>query len=376
MPQRELAGAQNVAEFTSADEAMEQCRTPPLRCALHVPGGGYNANEFTDRGSGSMKVAIIDDYQDAVRTLDCFSRLKGHEVTVFNDPRTDLDGIASRLAGFEAVLLTQQRTRITREMLAKMTGLKLISQTGGATAHIDLPACTSRGVLVSAGGAGLSASTAELAWALILASVRHIPFEVDQLRKGKWQTTLGISLRGRTLGVYAYGRIGSIVAQVGKAFGMNVICHGRGASMEKAKAAGFTAEASREAFFEAADIVSLHLPLNADTRGIVKAEDLARMKPTALLVNTSRSGLIGDQLLVDALKKGRPGRAAVDVYDQEPVLNGANPLVALDNVLCTPHLGYVARENYESYYGTAIDQIMAFSEGKPINVANPDVLKK
>ena len=323
-----------------------------------------------------MKVAIIDDYQDAVRTLDCYARLKGHEVTVFNDPRTDLDGIASRLAGFEAVLLTQQRTRITREMLAKMTALKLISQTGAATAHIDVAACTERGVLVSAGGSGLQASTAELAWALILASVRHIPFEVEQLRKGKWQTTLGFSLLGRTLGIYAYGRIGSIVAQVGKAFGMNVICHGRGASMEKAKASGFTAVASRETFFETADIISLHLPLNADTRGIVKAEDLARMKPTALLVNTSRSGLIGDQVLVDALKKGRPGRAAVDVYDQEPVLNGANPLVALDNVLCTPHLGYVARENYESYYGTAIDQIMAFSEGKPINVANPDVLKK
>lgn len=324
----------------------------------------------------SMKVAIIDDYQDAVRTLDCYPKLRGHEVTVFSEPDTDLLRIADRLKGFDAVLLTQQRTRFTREMLERASSLRLISQTGAATAHIDVAACTERGVLVSAGGGGLSSSTAELTWALILAAVRHIPFEVEQLKKGKWQTTLGMSLHGKTLGIYAYGRIGSIVAQAGRAFGMNVVCLGRGASMEKARAAGFAAAASREAFFESADIVSLHLPLNADTRGIVKAEDLARMKPSALLVNTSRSGLIGDAVLVQALKNGRPGRAAVDVYDHEPVLNAGNPLIGLDNVLCTPHLGYVARENYEAYYGTAIDQIVAFAQGKPINVANPEVLKK
>lgn len=323
-----------------------------------------------------MKVAIIDDYQDAVRTLDCYRKLQGHEVTIFSEPDNDLLRIADRLRGFEAVLLTQQRTRFTRAMLERASSLKLISQTGPGTTHIDVAACTERGVLVSAGGAGLSASTAELTWGLILGAIRHIPFEVDQLKKGKWQTTLGVSLHGKTLGIYAYGRIGSIVANVGRAFGMNVICFGRGASLEKAKAAGFAAAPSREAFFASSDVLSLHLPLNAETRGIVRAEDLAQMKPTALIVNTSRSGLIGDTVLADALKKGRPGNAAVDVFDEEPILNANHPLLKMENVVCTPHLGYVARENYESYYGAAIDQIVAFAEGKPINVANPDVLKR
>ncbi|MFM9971496.1 MAG: D-2-hydroxyacid dehydrogenase family protein [Burkholderiales bacterium] len=323
-----------------------------------------------------MKVAIIDDYQNAVKTLDCFAKLKGHEVTIFSEPDNDLLRIADRLKGFDAVLLTQQRTRFTRAMLERATSLKLISQTGPGATHIDVAACTERGVLVSAGGGGMSASTAELTWGLILGAVRHIPFEVEQLKKGKWQTTLGYSLHGKTLGVYAYGRIGSIVANVGRAFGMQVVCFGRGASVEKAKAAGFAAASSREAFFEGADIVTLHLPLNAETRGIVKPEDLARMKPSALIVNTSRSGLIGDAVLAAALTNGRPGRAAVDVFDEEPVLDANHPLLKMDNVVCTPHLGYVARENYESYYGAAIDQIVAFANGKPINVANPDLLKK
>jgi len=324
----------------------------------------------------SMKLAIIDDYQDAVRTLDCFAKLQGHDVTVFSDPQLDPAIVAERLQGFDAVLLTQQRSGFPRAIIEKLPQLKLISQTGAAVAHIDVKACTERGILVSAGGAGLSASTAELTWGLILGATRHIPFEVEQLKQGKWQTTLGVSLAGKTLGVYAYGRIGSIVANVGRAFGMNVVCLGRGASMEKAKAAGFAAAASREAFFENADIVTLHMPLNAETRGIVKAADLARMKPTSLLVNTSRSGLIGDAVLAEALKQGRPGHAAVDVFDTEPVLNADNPLLKLDNAVCTPHLGYVARENYEAYYGTAIDQILAYAAGKPINVANPEVLGK
>lgn len=323
-----------------------------------------------------MKVAIIDDYQNAVCTLKCYAKLQGHEVTIFSEPDNDLLRIAGRLQGFEAVLLTQQRTRFTRAMLERASSLKLISQTGPGATHIDVAACTERGVLVSAGGAGMSASTAELTWGLILGAIRHIPFEVDQLKKGKWQTTLGVSLHGKTLGVYAFGRIGSIVANVGRAFGMNVICYGRGASVEKAKAAGFAAAASREALFDAADVLSLHLPLNAQTRGIVTADDLARMKPTALIVNTSRSGLIGDAVLADALKKRRPGFAAVDVFDEEPVLNANNALLQMDNVVCTPHLGYVARENYESYYGAAIEQIVAFAAGAPINVVNPEVLKK
>ncbi len=324
----------------------------------------------------SMKVAIIDDYQDAVRTLGCYARLYGHEVTAFNDPQSDPAVITARLAGFEAVLLTQQRTRFTRAMVEGLPALKLISQTGANTAHIDVAACTEHGVTVSAGGAGLPSATAELTWGLIIGALRHIPYEAAQLRAGHWQTSLGTGLHGKTLGIYAYGRIGSIVAAVGRAFGMNVVCLGRGASMERARAAGFVTAQSREAFFESADVVSLHLPLNAETRGIVTAADLARMKATALLVNTSRAPLIGATLLAEALKKGRPGFAAVDVFEEEPVLGANHPLLNMDNALCTPHLGYVARENYESYYGTAIDQIVAFAQGKPINVANPGALKK
>ncbi len=323
-----------------------------------------------------MKVAIIDDYQDAVRTLSCFPRLAGHEVRAFKEPETDPARVVERIKDYEAVLLTQQRTRFTRAMVEKLPNLKLISQTGPNTAHIDVAACTEHGVLVSAGGSGLPNATAELTWGLIIASLRNIPYETAQLRSGRWQTTLGTGLHGKTLGIYAYGRIGSIVAGVGRAFGMNVVCLGRGASMEKARAAGFATAASREAFFEAADVLTLHLPLNAETRGIVTVADLARMKPTALLVNTSRAPLIGAGVLAAALKNGRPGFAAVDVFEEEPVLNAAHPLLAMDNALCTPHLGYVARENYEAYYGAAIDQIVAFAQGKPINVANPEVLKK
>jgi D-3-phosphoglycerate dehydrogenase len=323
-----------------------------------------------------MKIAIIDDYQDAVRTLSCYPKLKGHKVTVFNDPQTDANLIAARLKGFEAVLLTQQRTRITKPMLEKMPDLKLISQTGPNAAHIDLKTSTERGVLVSAGGSGMPNATAELTWGLIIGALRQIPFEAAQLRQGHWQTTLGTGLHGKTLGIYAYGRIGSIVAGVGRAFGMNVVCFGRGASMEKARAAGFATAASRASFFAEADVVSIHLPLNAETRGIITAADLALMKRSALFVNTSRAPLVEASALAAALKKGHPGFAAVDVFEEEPVLESDHPLLKMKNVLCTPHLGYVVRDNYESYYGAAIDQIVAFAAGAPINVANPEVLKK
>jgi D-3-phosphoglycerate dehydrogenase len=219
-------------------------------------------------------------------------------------------------------------------------------------------------------------ATAELAWGLILAALRHIPHEVQQLKQGVWQTTVGTGLHGKTLGVYALGRIGGIVAQVGKAFGMQVTCWGRDASQAKARAAGYEVPASREVFFERADIVSLHIPLNKDTRGIVTAADLARMKSTALLVNTSRAPIVADGALVDALKKGQPGFAAVDVYENEPVVGGNHPLLKMPNVVCTPHLGYVEQNTYESYYGAAIDGILGFAAGKPVNVLNPEALVK
>jgi len=323
-----------------------------------------------------MKVAVIDDYQDAFRKLDCYAKLGGHEVAVYHDTEKDPARLAQLLKDAEAVILTQQRSPFPRAVIERLPNLKLISQTGRNANHIDVAACTEKGIVVSAGGAGNPNPAAELTWALILAALRRIPQEVQRMKEGQWQGSVGIGVAGKTLGVYAYGRIGSIVAGVGKAFGMKVVCWGREGSTAKAREAGFEIAASREAFFENADVVSLHLPLNKETRGIVTAQDLARMKPTALIVNTSRAPIIAAGALVAALKQGRPGLAAVDVYEDEPVLDGNHPLLQMDNATCTPHLGYVEQGTYESYFGTAIDQVLAFDAGKPVNVLNPEVLGK
>jgi D-3-phosphoglycerate dehydrogenase len=323
-----------------------------------------------------MKVAVLDDYQDAFRALKCAARLKGHEVTTYHDTVKDPAKLAERLNGHDAAILLQQRTPIPRAVVEKLTRLKLFSQTGRNANHIDLAACTEKGITVCGTGAGAVNHTAELTWGLIFSSLRHIPEEVQRLKAGKWQTTVGTTVAGKTLGVYAYGRIGSIVARAGRAFEMKVVCWGREGSTGRAKADGFEIAASREAFFESADIVSLHIPLNKETRGIVTHADLARMKPTALVVNTSRGPIIEKGALEKALKEGRPGRAAVDVFDDEPVLGGDHPLLKMENALCTPHLGYVDRDTYEKYYGGAVDAILAFAEGKPVNLLNPEVLKK
>jgi len=274
------------------------------------------------------------------------------------------------------VVLTQQRTYFPRALIEKLPNLKFIGQTGRAATHIDLAACTDQGIVVSAGGSGNSNATAELTWGLILSALRNLPLEVMRLQEGHWQSTLGIGINGKTLGIYAYGKIGSIVAAVGKAFGARVLCWGREGSRGRARAAGLEVAMSREAFFAAADILSLHLPLNKDTRGIVTRGDLARMKPSALLVNASRSGLIEKGALEEALQAGRPGKAAVDVYDQEPVLGANHPLLKMANVTCTPHLGYVTRESYEEYYAVVVDDILAFAGGKPNHVLNPEAVEK
>ena len=323
-----------------------------------------------------MKIAVIDDYQNAFKTLKCYPKLAGHDVVIYTEPETNLEKIAERLKDADAVLLTQQRTAFPRALIEKLPKLKLIGQTGRAASHVDLAACTEKGIVVSAGGSGNSNATAELTWGLILSALRNLPFEVKQLKEGHWQSTLGIGVNGKTLGIYAYGKIGSIVAGVGKAFGARVVCWGREGSTGRARAAGFEVAKSRQDFFAECDILSVHLPLNKDTRGIVTRDDLARMKPTALLVNPSRSGLIAKGALEEALKAGRPGRAAVDVYDQEPVLGGEHPLLKMANATCTPHLGYVTRESYEQYYATVVDDILAFAAGKPGNVLNPDVFSK
>ncbi|MGQ0751501.1 MAG: D-2-hydroxyacid dehydrogenase family protein [Betaproteobacteria bacterium] len=323
-----------------------------------------------------MRIAVIDDYQDAFRKLKCYAKLHGHQVDVCHDTEKDPVRLAARLKDAEAVLLTQQRSPFPRALAERVPKLRLISQTGRNANHIDVAACTEHGIAVSAGGAGNPSPTAELTWGLILSALRRIPQEVQRMKDGKWQGSVGTGVEGKTLGIYAYGRIGSIVAKVGKAFGMRVVCWGREGSTARAREAGFEVAASRAAFFENADVISIHLPLNRETRGIVKADDLARMKPTALVVNTSRAPIIGEGALVEALKRGRPGRAAVDVYEDEPVLGAKHPLVGMDNVVCTPHLGYVEENTYESYFGTAIDQILAYAAGKPINVVNPEALGK
>lgn len=324
-----------------------------------------------------MKIAVIDDYQDAFRKLACAARLQGHEIKVYRDTEKDPAKLAARFDGCEALIMTQQRTPLSRALVEKLpASLKLITNTGRNVGHIDVAACTDKGIIVAAAGGGLPNATAELTWGLILSSLRNIPHEVQQLKEGVWQTSVGIGAHGKTLGIYAPGKIGSVVAQVGKAFGMKVTCWGREASKAKAKELGYEVPASREAFFANADVLCLHIPLNKETRGIVTAADLAQMKPSALLVNTSRAGLIQDGALLEALKQGRPGHAAIDVYESEPVTGGDHPLLKLANVVCTPHLGYVEMGTYESYYGTVVDSILGYAAGKPVNVLNPEVLKK
>ena len=309
-----------------------------------------------------MKIVIPDDYQDAVRHLDCFAKLDGHEVLVYRDTVKDVDALAERFADADALVLIRERTSITEELLARLPKLRLISQTGKGTAHIDVDACARRDVAVAV-GTGSPYAPAELTWALVLAAMRRIPLEAARLRAGGWQSTVGTLLRGRTLGVWGYGKIGSLVAGYGRAFGMRVLAFGREGSLTRAAADGFEVS-DKQTLFTASDVLSLHLRLTKETRGIVTAADLASMKRDALLVNTSRAELIERNALVDALRAGRPGFAAVDVYEEEPILGAAHPLLSLDNALCTPHLGYVEKDSYELYFGQAFDQVVAFAEGK------------
>lgn len=301
-----------------------------------------------------MHVVIPDDYQDAVRHLDCFAKLAGHTVTIYNDTVKDVESLAERFRDADALVLIRERTSITDELLERLPRLKLISQTGRGTAHIDTEACKRRGVAVAV-GTGSPIAPAELTWALILAAMRHLPEEAARLRSGQWQGTLGLALRGRTLGVYGYGKIGTLVAGYGRAFGMRVLAWGREGSLSRATADGFAVATGKEELFAEADVLSLHLRLIGETRGIVTADDLARMKRTSLLVNTSRAELIVPGVLEAALRQGRPGFAAVDVYEDEPAIN--HPLLALENVLATPHLGYVEKDSYELYFGQAFDAV-------------------
>ncbi|HLF24077.1 MAG TPA: D-2-hydroxyacid dehydrogenase family protein [Burkholderiales bacterium] len=323
-----------------------------------------------------MKISILDDYFDTLRTLPCFRKLAGHDVEIWNDHVQDIDALAGRLKNTEALVLIRERTQIRAPLLERLPNLKLISQRS-VYPHIDVAACTRLGVIVSSNMHvdTPSYAAAELTWALVLAAMRRIPQQAAAMKAGNWQIGVGHTLRGKTLGIFGYGRIGAVVAGYGKAFGMNVLAWARPASLERARADGHAVASSKEAFFETCDVLSLHMRLLDATRGIVTAGDLARMKPTSLLVNTSRAPLIAPGALVSALRAGRPGMAAVDVYEQEPLRDVRDPLLAMDNVVCTPHIGYVTRDEYEIQFADIFDQIVAYAAGTPINVVNPEVLQ-
>ena len=323
-----------------------------------------------------MKVTILDDYFDTLRTLDSFRKLDGFDVTVWNDHVDDVDVLARRLADTEVLVLIRERTALRAPLIARLPKLRLVSQRS-VYPHIDIAACTAHGIVVSSDQhpGSPSYAAAELTFGLILAAMRQIPQQMSALRAGRWQVGVGHTLRGKTLGIYGYGRIGATVAGYGKAFGMQVLVWAREATRLRAAADGMAVAASREDFFERCDVLSLHMRLVEATRGIVTGPDLARMKPTALFVNTSRAGLVAPGALVSALQSGRPGMAAVDVYEHEPLTDPDDPLLKMDNVVCTPHIGYVTRDEYETQFSDIFDQVVAYANGSPINVVNPEALK-
>ena len=332
-----------------------------------------------------MNIVILDDYQDVVRKLDCAAKLVDYPFKVYNNTVKGLGQLSVRLRDADVVVLIRERTPITRQLVEKLPRLKLIAQTGRIGSHIDIQACTERGIAV-AEGTGSPVAPAELTWALIMAAMRRLPQYIGNLKHGAWQQSglksnamppnfsLGNVLRGKTLGLWGYGKIGQMVAGYGRAFGMRVLVWGRQPSREKAVQDGYEAAASREAFFQQSDVLSLHLRLNDATRGIVTADDLAQMKPTSLLVNTSRAELLEPDALIGGLNRGRPGMAAVDVFESEPILQG-HALLRLENCICTPHIGYVEQESYELYFGTAFDNVLNFIQGKPSNIVNPEALQ-
>ena len=322
-----------------------------------------------------MHITILDDYFDTVRTLKCFGMLAGHDVTIWNDHVDGVDVLAERLRDTEVLVLIRERTQIRTALLERLPKLKLISQRS-VYPHIDIATCTRLGIVVSSSlhMDTPSYATAELTWGLVLAAMRSIPQQMASLKAGHWQCGVGYTLRHKTLGIYGYGRISAVVAGYGKAFGMKVLVWAREQGLARARADGYEAASSKAAFFEQCDVLSLHMRLVDATRGIVTSSDLARMKPSALLVNTSRAPLIEPNALVNALRAGRPGMAALDVYDKEPLRDTSDPLLTMNNVVCTPHLGYVSRDEYELQFSDIFDQIVAYAAGAPINVVNPDAI--
>lgn len=332
-----------------------------------------------------MNIVILDDYQDAVRKLACAEKLEPYPAKVFTNTVKGVGQLSIRLRDADILVLIRERTQITRQLVEKLPRLKLIAQTGKVGGHVDVAACTERGIAV-AEGVGSPVSTAELTWALIMASMRRIPQYVSNLKHGAWQQSglkssampanfgIGMVLRGKTLGIWSFGRIGEIVAGYGRAFGMRVVIWGSEDARARAAAQGYDIAESRNALFEQSDVLSLHLRLGPQSQGCVTLDDLSRMKPTSLLVNTSRAELIEPEALLTALNRGRPGLAAVDVFESEPILQG-HALLRLENCICTPHIGYVEQDSYETYFSSAFDNVINFIKGTPTNIVNPGALQ-
>ncbi|MCW3464001.1 D-2-hydroxyacid dehydrogenase family protein [Chitinophaga nivalis] len=317
-----------------------------------------------------MKIAILDDYQHVVERLDCFQLLAGQDVLILHDTEKDPAVLAAKLKDREVLVLTRERTKINEALLSQLPALKLISQTGKIAPHLDLAACTRHQVLV-AEGIGSPVAPAELTWILIMNTLRQVPAAIEGMKQGQWQINMGVTVQGKTIGIWGYGKIGKMIAGYAKAFGAKVLVWGSEASRENAVKDGYEKAATREDFFRQADVVSLHLRLNEQTTGIVKAADLSLMKPTAVLINTSRAELVEKGALLQCLQNGRPGFAGLDVYEEEPVYDTANALLHMPNVVCTPHLGYVEKDSYELYFGKAFENVLSYVNGHPVNIANP-----
>jgi D-3-phosphoglycerate dehydrogenase / 2-oxoglutarate reductase len=332
-----------------------------------------------------MNIVILDDYQDVVRKLECATKLEAYQAKVYTNTVRGLGQLSVRLKDADVIVLIRERTPINRQLIEKLPKLKLISQTGKAGGHLDVQACTERGVAV-AEGSGSPTAAAELTWALVMAAMRRLPQYIGNLKHGAWQQSglkagsmppnfgIGSVLSGKTLGIWGFGKIGQMIANYGKAFDMQVVIWGSESSRQLAVKKGFRVAQSREEFFAESDVLSLHLRLNDATRGIVTAADLALMKPTSLLVNTSRAELIEPDALIGGLNRGRPGMAAIDVFETEPILQG-HALLRLENCICTPHIGYVEKNSYEMYFGEAFDNVINFIKGTPTNIINPGALQ-
>ena len=332
-----------------------------------------------------MNIVILDDYQDAVRKLQCAAKLDAYQAKVYTNTVKGIGQLSVRLKDADVIILNRDRTHLNRALIEKLPRLKFISQTGHTGVHIDVQACTERGISV-AESTGSPFAPAELTWALVMAATRRLPQYMSNLKHGVWQQSglrlgsmppnfaLGTLLLGKTLGIWGYGKIGQLVAGYGKAFGMHVTVWGSQSSRDKAVADGYACANSREEFFSQCDVLSLHLRLSDKTKGIVTAADLALMKNTSLLVNTARAELIEPEALISSLNRGRPGLAAIDVFESEPILQG-HALLRLENCICTPHIGYVEQNSYEMYYGGAFENVINFIKGTPTNIINPGALQ-